>query len=330
MKIQLNGLTLVVASLLASSVVPTASAQCTITYVSVEARVCTATSVYYGSIAGFKRKVIVPRNGTRKGGTSTIPDGVVQYVLTIKVDEFLKGPKSKKVRLVLETSDYDKRYDQWTAHRTKFLFFVTEPDKAHGRKPLDDKWPPPWTSLRLGKAAPAESTYKTRKAPIFAKDVTVLSKPAEIVARARQFMKRSPKVSKTHTFRIPRRTAELCSPSCDANFLVVPLDPALEQTAKELLHSPEDYVSGKRALDTLSSYVLRLAGVNALQHFKSAKNEKLLKSLLNDPTTTLTDRNFGKYKGKTLQTYPIRRKSWEILKSWKVKVTKPVTEEIVR
>jgi len=304
-------------------------AQCGTTYTSLEARIHTAESVYYGRIASLERTVIVPRNGKAPQGNWTIPDGVVRYTLTIDVDETLKGNQRRRVQLVAQTSDYDRRHRQWRDLATTFIFFVQHPDQAEGRKPIDNLWPPPWTYLRLENPAPAERKYSSAGPPLFSHDGTVLRESAEVLDRARKFARAYSDVGATHSSVIPHRMAGRCSPPCDINFLVMPMVPELERTAKRMLLSPEQFIDDQHPLDTITRMQLVEAGIAALRHFKSDENAAMLKSLLDDPTTLRSTYDHGRYKGMTVLMYPIRAAAWDVLRRWGHEFPRPVTERVI-
>lgn len=301
------------------------SAQCTTTFTSLEARIGSAKRVFHGTISGYERTVIVPRNGQRPGTATTIPDGVVQYKLTINVKEFLKGPKTKSVHLIVETSDYDQRHQQWKDLESEFLFFVNHVPQANGTQPLDNKWPSAWTLLRLGEPAPAEKGYSSVTLPIFAADFSVLTTREQVLARARQFAAKHLKTLKTYTFTIPHVIAAQCSAPCDANFLVVPIEPTLEQIAKRILSQPESFLPDKWRKDKLALFLLKCEAVPPLAHFRTEENETLLRSLLQDPTTHIVTVGQTEHR-----EYPIRKAAWSILRKWGVDVKKPVIKESIK
>src|SRR5262245_21131902 len=94
------------------------SAQTTKTYRTLEARVQQAQVVVRGVISDLERKVIVPRMGQRDG--TTWPDGIVSYTLTVAPQEILKGAPVRNLTLTRETSDYDRRFEEWQQAHTSF------------------------------------------------------------------------------------------------------------------------------------------------------------------------------------------------------------------
>ena len=120
------------------------------------------------------------------------------------------------------------------------------------------------------------------------------------LARARAYARQSTKPLPIHSIRIPRAVADRCRPSGDFNDLCVPVEPALERTAKRLIASPRDFLPKKDEKDSHALSQLRVGGVDALRHFKSAENTALLRSLLDDPTETLQTAEQGAPNGTTV------------------------------
>ncbi len=77
--------------------------------------------------------------------------------------------------------------------------------------------------------------------------------------------------------------------------------------ARQLIKSPQDFCPKDSKLEPLGELQLRYGGTNALQHFKSAENVALLKTLLDDPVVN-ADRNEVEK--------PIRLRALEILLKW--------------
>ena len=92
-----------------------------------------ATRLYDGTaftfVNDFTVKVIVPPGGQSPEGT-VWPDGIVEYTITVKVDEVLKGKAPDNVEFVRRTSAFDTTYDEWFKARTPFLWFVARDKEA--------------------------------------------------------------------------------------------------------------------------------------------------------------------------------------------------------
>jgi hypothetical protein len=314
-QLQTSILTLAVLALAAGR----ADAQLGRTYLTLEARIAEADGVVVGPVEKVARTVIVPPGGKAPNGV-VFPDGIVEYTALVKADEVLKGDFKENLTLTQTASASDNRFDEWAKARTPFLWFVSrQKDSVHVGGPL-----------RLGAAVPAEAGYRSGIAPpVFSADFTVLKDGKEILARARAYAKQSTKPLPIHRIPIPRAVADRCSPSGDFNVLCVPVEPALERTAKRLIASPQDFLPKKDERDSRARSELGVGGVDALRHFKSAENTALLRSLLDDPTETLQTAEAGAPKGRTVKRYPLRAKAYEILTDWGVDVPRPVTEVVV-
>lgn len=262
-----------------------AGAQTTRTFRSLEARISEARSVVRGTVSELARTVIVPRMGASPDGT-TWPDGIVEYRITVRVEEVLKGPRRSRAPLVRQTSDYDKRFEGWRDARTSFLWFIGSADAAPSAS---------WDALRVGSSVAAERGYVTDAPPLFSMDFHVLRDPRIILDRARAFSRQRPAGDRLHKFTISRNMAQRCSPSADANYLIVPVDASLERVARRLVREPGASLAGDldatpdpRILDEL-----RMAGVESLRYFRSAANRKILESLLSDRTQDALGRRAG-------------------------------------
>jgi len=261
--------TLGLAILALGALVGPSGAQVGKTYRTLEARIQQADIVVRGDIADLKRTVLVPRMGKRD---NTIwPDGIVEYRITVTRQETLKGAPPAKLVLVRETSDYDTRFDAWQKAHTSFLWFVGHSEGAVTAA---------WETLRLGPPVPNESSYVSDAPPLFAMDFSVLRDPTTILSRARAFAARKQNGEQVQQFMISHGIAERCSPSGDANSVVVPVNPALEAVARTLIAHPERSLSKEEeaARNPALLEELRLLGIGALRHFPSASNAKLLKT----------------------------------------------------
>jgi hypothetical protein len=296
-----------------------ADAQVGRTYLTLEARIAEADGVVVGSVAKVARTVLVPPGGKAPDGV-VFPDGIVEYTALVKADEVLKGDFKENLTLTQTASAFDHRFDEWAKARTPFLWFISrQKDSIHIGGPL-----------RLGAAVPAEAGYRSGIAPpVFSADFTVLKDGKEILARARAYARESAKPLPIHKIVIPRAVADRCNPSGDFNVLCVPVEPALERTAKRLIASPREFLPKKAEGDLRALSQLRVGGVDALRHFKSAENTTLLRSLLDDATETLQTAEQGAPNGTTIKRYPVRAKAYEILTDWGMDVLMPVTEVVV-
>lgn len=306
-ELRLRGLTSVILAWLGVWTA-TARGQCSTVYTTLEARITEADTVLVASIDTLRREVRVLPNGRSQDGLSTIPDGVVEFTLTLKVHETLKAKAKETVALRARTSAFDQRYAQWSKGKTRFLWFLgPEPEAAEKTEARS------FTALRLEPAVEAEKGYKGDATPLFSRDLSVLKEPNEILDRARLFMQDAPHATRIHSILIPHALAARCSPPCDANTLVLPVEPSLEKLARKMVHSPREILPGLKALDPLTRWQLREGGVELLRNFESTENIQLLQSLLTDDTAVMQtsgDKDPG------IRKYPLREKAAEILRSW--------------
>lgn len=305
-----------------------AYAQCHLSYHSIEPRVARADVVVAGEISRALRRKVEASESSSAAGRRIDHEAKVEYVLTVKVHETLKGEEADVIELVDETYSIDRRYDQWAEARSTILWFLGPPVAAG--ETMDDGAPArrEFSMLRIGTAASDEQGFKTSIPPVFSMDFTVLHEEKAILARARQFAKKQPGPLRIHSITIPHEVAAQCSPPCDGNALVVPVDASLEETARRLIASPQEFLPGNAPLDSLAGFQLRLGGVEALQYFKSNENAALLRSLLDDSTAVYRTFDAGSRESMTVKEYPIRAKAYGILRQWNVDAPRPVTEVI--
>jgi hypothetical protein len=263
-----------------------------------EAKVGQADTVVVGAIAKVSRRVIIPEGGRTKDG-SPDPNGRTEYVLTVKVDEALKGDAKETVDdLRSETFGFDKRYEEWWKAGTRCLWFLGAPPRAGG--------PRSWEVLPLGKPVEAEGLFGGRRVPpMFSLDFTVLKDAEAILARSRAFAKAHPKRLPTHVIRIPPVIGRQCGAGGPLDDLVVPVEPSLEGRARRLIASPQDFLPSGEKLDPYERHVLRLGGVNSLRYFKSDANASLLRGLLDDGLSGVAKRPDP--------VYSVRTKAFEVL-----------------
>src|SRR5262249_48678874 len=187
----------------------------------------------------------------------------------------------------------DERYEEWSKAQTLMLWFLGPTPKADEQRS--------WDTVLLGKPVAAEAIFYRRSAPpMFSQDFTVLKDDEAVLARARAYAKASTKVLHTHGIRTPQAVSRQIGLAGPLDDLIVPVDPSLEQRARQLIASPQDFVPKGEKLHSFERYQLRFGGVNSLRYFKSDANAALLRSLLEDQ----------------LETLEIRTKAYEILLHW--------------
>jgi hypothetical protein len=267
---------------------------------SLEARIAEADAVVVGPIVKVHRKVIAAPNQRQ-------PNGEYEYAPAVKAEEVLKGD----IKGVVDdlgarwSLSEDRRYEQWMKAGNSILWFLG-PTPKPGQKRV-------WHYVVFGKEVPAEAYFGGRREPpMYAMDFTILKNEKEVLDRARAYAKTSTKVLPTHSIRFS-------SPWHD---LIVPVEPALEKTAKRLLDSPQDFLQKGEELDPRLRYTLRSSGVSALRHFKSKENAELLRSLLDEP---LED-----FESSLVRQHPVRVIAFEVLLQWGVETRLPKDFETVK
>jgi hypothetical protein len=263
---------------------------------SLEAMFTTAQSVVRGSITNYSRSVIsAPWTNFVKGVTSGPRDGVYKYNLTVEVDEVLKGPPRKAVQLEAEMQGFQHEIEQWNGRHTSLLVFVNGSRAGSQRGSAV----PGWRVIPLEDAAPAQpftSVAFVVQPPVQSMDLSWVTVPRDILSRVRAFAKE--RFDSTNTCWVE---------AWGMVYLEVPLSPSLEKIAQRLVTSKDE----------------RITGIRELRYFKSAKNIKLLKPLLNDPGSYETSVQNCPWIRK--QVYPTREEAYKVLKEWGVAVSEPVT-----
>jgi hypothetical protein len=278
----------------------------------IEARVGKADHVVVGTIDKVSRKVIVVPGGPDKAGI-IYPDGQFEYTVTIKVGEVLKGNLPGIVADLgpIHRVGSDNRYEEWAQARTSILWFLgptpTQGERRH------------WDLLPLGKPVPAEDYFGGRRGPpYFSRDFRLLEDDAAVLACARAHARAMPQVQPIHSIRIP---ASVSRGSGRLDYLMVPVEPTLEQRAKRLIAAPQEFIPKGKELDAETRYLLRVGGVYSLRYFKSDANAELLRSLLDDP---LED-----FRSSYVRQKPVRVKAYEVLLHWGVETPVPKSAETI-
>jgi hypothetical protein len=270
----------------------------------VEARVGQADQVIVGTIEKVSRKTIVAPGGTDKIGVIW-PEGRFEYTLTLKVSETLKGNLKGMVDDLRPepTTFTDERYEQWMRAETSMLWFLG-PTPKRGRQRH-------WDFLPLGEQVPAERGFSSRRGPHFSKDFRPLKDNDEVLACARAYARTTPKVQPTHSIHVP---AAIAGPS---SYLIVPVEPTLEQRAKRLIATPQEFMPKGDHPHPYDLRMLRFGGVDALRYFKSDANAELLRSLLDEPP-------------EAHEVKPVCVRAYEILLHWGVETPLPKSAQKIR
>ncbi len=176
--------------------------------------------------------------------------------------------------------------------------------------------------------------------PVFSMDLTVLRTPAEVLERAKEFLKSTPTAPALYQMVLPGTFAhEAGFASALADFIIVPVVPELENVARRMIERPESLVPPievppeatpreRKAYEIRHAFdvaMFRKEGIGALGHFKSARNIELLQSQFADSAVWGYTRH-GEHGDETGYEYIIRRVAYETLTAWGVDVEKPVIE----
>lgn len=267
----------------------------------VEARVGQADQVIVGTISKMLCKTIVAPGGVDKIG-ATWPNGQFEYTLTLKVNETLKGNLNGIVDDLRPqfTTWADERYDHWMRAETSMLCLLgPTPERGQGRD---------WDFVPLGERVPAERDWSNRRrGPHYSKDFRLLKDNEEVLACARAYAKTSSKVQPTHRIHIPPGFAR---PSGPWDYLIVPVEPTLEQRAKRLIAAPQEFMPKGENPHPDALRMLHFGGVDSLRYFRSDANAELLRSLLDEPP-------------KANEAKPVCVRAYEILLHWGVETPLP-------
>lgn len=287
-------------------------------YRSLETQVAEAQSIFCGSVSNCSGTFIERQDGFaggyRRDGTER-PKGVMKYTITVQINETIKGSLAKTIELVEETEAGDNRFEQWAGQHTTFLFFIGGTSWSNLGGNLSET--NGWHTIRLGAAVPGERFWSS-DAPVFLMDFTCLTNSKAILAETRKAA-RIPSHGVTFHKLYPM-------PGIFSSSLIVPVEPALEKIARRLIVAPESFwpASDRHALNSQGLMDCEREGVEALRYFKSARNVRLLKSLLGRSESSLFERQ-----GETYRQFPVQSAAYEVLTGWGVEVPKPVMEEKV-
>ena len=231
----------------------------------------------------------------------------MRYTITVQVDEIIKGKAEQTIEVAQETMLGDRRFGEWAEQHNSFLWFFG-----------DNEWSnlggsnPQWSTIRLGEAVPAEAGW-SKDHPAYLMDFAEVTRPEEILVLTRKFAKRfGKKTVKFHTVStllLPPTSIRSNTPLWTS--LIVPVQPALEEFAREAIRSDD--------------LLRRVEGIKALRHFKSAANIKLLMPFLNDPA--FQDWRTEHVVWKTKRSYYSRQAAYDVLQEWGVSTAKPLIQE---
>ena len=284
---------------------------------SLETRILQAPVVFRATLTNARETVTHTNNG---GG----PYDAFGYAVTFRVDEVLRGKMPNKT-IQFEMNHVARWEDlpKWADGHVSFLWFWNDSvrdvgEDFHGH--FSER------VIFLGPTLPGRQDVSGRDINrlLYDMDMTLLTRPEDILSRARAFTKKGFATTNLHSIYL----REYSSPDhlSRRSYLVVPVVSTLETIAKHLISAPEDFMTtGHNDLPASEWRCdLRAGGAEALQYFKSAQNVKLLKSLLDAPDCWL-----AKQGGRdvTNKIYSVRRIAYWVLEGWGVEASKPVTEE---
>ncbi len=306
------------------------------TYTSLEARILQARVVFRGTITNVSDFIIHSNNSVSREVVFTNTQVQLydthNYTFTLTVDEVLKGDLPH--RPITLTVNHVSRWHELeisAAEHGSFLWFVDGSEKTIGADFFAWLNPPNFVFLGPPLVWPKDEGGFDMLPQIYDMDLTVLTDPQEILARARTFARKRMAAATFHKIYLPETSSS--DHYFFNSYLVVPVEPSLEKTAKRLLAAPEDFISktNEPALVPQWRCDLRTEGVNALQYFKTAKNITLLESLLADPDCWMIRDYSTRYRDMSVtnKIYSVRNKAYEVLTGWGVDVPKPVTEETI-
>lgn len=243
------------------------------TFRTIEARVGQADHVVVGTIDKVSSKKMFEPGAIDNLGNS-LPQ--FAYTVSLKIGEVLKGDLRGIVHdlATIECEVADKRYEEWLQAETTMLWFLGPTQKFGALRS--------WEILPLGQQVPAEdlSPNSTRdRRPQYSRDFILLKNNDAVLDCARAYARTSQKVQPIHPIIIP---TVIMTPirSGDSVIFVVPVEPTLEDRARQLITSPQNLAPPGKTLLRGERNLMHLSGVGALRYFRSDSNEVLLKKVL--------------------------------------------------
>ena len=246
------------------------------TFRSLETRILQTPVVFRATLTNARETVTHTNN--ERG-----PYDAFGYAVTFRVDEVLRGKMPNKT--IQFDMNHVARWEdlpKWADGHVSFLWFWNDSVKDVGEDFHGN------FSERvsfLGPTLPGRHDVSGRDnfGLLYDMDMTLLIRPEDILSRARTFTKKGVTTTSFHSIYLREYSSD--DHYFSRSFLVVPVLPALEKTAKHLISAPEDFMTSGHKSVPASEWRcdLRAGGAEALQYFKSAQNVKLLKSLLDAP-----------------------------------------------
>jgi hypothetical protein len=263
--------------------------------VSLDAMVAKSQGIFRGSVSDYT----ITRD----------PEHGFKYTLCIHIVEVLKGHPQCPVELTVYEHDlHTNEFEQLADRHTPFLYFVNH-SMPEPWVDVNEYW---WRAILLDEShscglpaglfnflgSPNLFNFLVRR-PVTLMDSTGLTNSADILASTRRIARQ--RFASTNTFWLGGGWF----------YLEVPVTPALEKRAQQLIRS-NDWSSQQ-------------AGIEALGCFKSVKNIRLLKPLLNDSNST--DVSYNNRPWDNERIYHPRKAAYDVLTNWGINVSEPVWKE---
>jgi hypothetical protein len=298
---------------------------------SLEARIAQAPMVFRGTITNLLETVVHTNNQFARAADPDLPlqaFDLHNYKITLTVDELLKGKLARKpIEFAINGVGDWPDLKRWADEHASFLWFLNGSVESIG------------TNFFAGgndlfletKATNSRDEDERKKMPLlYSADMTVLTNSQQILKRARSFAKKAGPF-RLHSIYLPQESSS--DHYYFRSYLVVPVEPSLEKTARRLIAAPDDFISTNSEPVSATGWRcdLRAEGVNALRYFKSAQNIRLLKSLLDAPNFwEIKDWSTeGRDLNRTVRTYSVRKMAYGVLKEWNVDAPQPAWQETV-
>ena len=238
----------------------------------------------------FVARIVEVCSASRCGGSN---------VVALNVQRTLKGTQPRQLKIAIDASPDELK--DWKHRKASLLIF----DGLNASPNQDPAQP---TAEALDLSDPELSILNANLEPLHGAD--------PILEATGSILQNHPGVDHILTF--PRMLLDETR-GLDASLpplVPVPVSPSLEAWARSTLLGPPH-----PAIDQ----ALRPEAVAALQFFPSPANTALLRSLLNDPASTVQPAEFNL--GLEVRTFPVRLEAYTVLKEWKIDVAEPVTKE---
>lgn len=310
-----------------------ADAQIGIHHYTLESLIAPAEYVVLGSIKHVEEVAPNPDGLDKFRRREPLGNRRMRVKLDIQVNEILKGKPPKELHVVTDVRREMYRPGQWVDSDDERLWFIyplnelERENESSGKLKVDRKW----RSYSFAGEREKAYFYGTQWEPILTIDLKVLKTKEEILRRSREFAAVSPWPQRTTSVNVYRFVVSPTGSVGDANSLSFPIHRWLEPAALRMIEQPESFLpEGQPEWREYRTGSLRENGVALLQYFRSEKNISLLKKLLDDPFVVRTTPLRGRYQGREVKQYPVRKIAYQTLtRKWLVDVPRPVIVEPV-